>query len=244
MIHYHGTPLTPRKELEKMAGLHFCVSFARPDDAEWCLKNAQSVMWDNGAFSSFTRGITFDREGYVKWLECRLGHPHWAVVPDVIDGSADDQRAMLYGWPYPKELSAPVWHLGLPIDYLLELADNWPRICFGSSAEYWQVGSDAWARRVDDAFEALSKRHRHLPWIHMLRGLSQSGKRWPFASADSTNVARNFKNRGRQKCPAEMARKIDSVQCPIKHLARSPKCDYQQELPFLDFWQQCQSQTG
>jgi hypothetical protein len=244
MIHYHGTPITPRREIEKMAGLCFCVSFARPENADWCFRNGQSVMWDNGAFSAFTRGIPFNRHGYILWLDGRLGHPHWAVVPDVIDGSVQDQRDMLKDWPYPKELSAPVWHLGLPIDYLLELADNWPRICFGSSAEYWQVSSDRWARRVDDAFEALSKRHRHLPWIHMLRGLSQSGKRWPFASADSTNVARNFKNPGRRKCPAEMARKIDEVQTPIKLLMRDSKCQFQHQLPLLDSWQQCQSQIG
>lgn len=140
MIHYHGTPLTPQRELEKMAGKHFCVSFANPQNADWCLKNGQSVMWDNGAFTSFTRGRPFDKEGFVRWLEPRIGHPHWAVVPDVIGGGIEEQREMLKDWPYPKEMSAPVWHLGLPIDYLLELCDEWPRVCFGSSAEYWKVG--------------------------------------------------------------------------------------------------------
>jgi len=47
----------------------------------------------------------------------------------------------------------------------------------------------------------------------MLRGLSLSGKRWPFASADSVNVARNYKDK--PQCPEKMARAIDSVQCPI-----------------------------
>ena len=48
----------------------------------------------------------------------------------------------------------------------------------------------------------------------MLRGLSLGGSIYPFASADSTNVARNFKDKGR--CPELMARKIDSMQVPIK----------------------------
>jgi len=52
-----------------------------------------------------------------------------------------------------------------------------------------------------------------LPWIHMLRGLSLSGDKWPFASADSVNVARNFSDQ--KMCPERMARRIDSVQCPI-----------------------------
>jgi hypothetical protein len=48
----------------------------------------------------------------------------------------------------------------------------------------------------------------------MLRGLSLSGTKYPFASADSANVARNFKTSNR--CPEKMARKIDSMQNPIK----------------------------
>lgn len=214
MIHYHGTPLTPRAELYKMAGKHFCVSFAHTSDAEVCMQIGQSVMWDNGAFSTFTKGLEFKPNEFYQWLESRLGHPHWAVIPDVIDGSVEEQRELLKQWPYPIEYGCPVWHLGLPIDYLLELTDRFPKVCFGSSGQYWQVGSPSWEKRVDDAFNALAKHRQHLPWIHMLRGLAQAGKRWPFASADSVNVARNFKN-GNGKCPERMAREIDSIQTPI-----------------------------
>jgi hypothetical protein len=211
-LHYHGTPLTPRRELMKLAGKHFCVSFAHPQDADWCAQNGQSVMWDNGAFSLFTKGKEIDKGALFAWLEDRLVAPHWAVCLDVIGGSVEDQLDLAKEWPFPKSLSAPVWHMGLPIKYLLHLADTYPKICFGSSAEYWQVGSEKWSARCDLAFEALSKRHRHLPWIHMLRGLAVVGKRWPFASADSVNVARNFKTGNR--CPRRMADDIDAVQAP------------------------------
>jgi hypothetical protein len=216
LIHYHGTPISPRSELMKLAGRNFCVPFSDARDADICLQIGQSVMFDNGAFSAFTNGQAFDEAGYTKWVGDRLAHPHWAIVPDVIDGTVDQQREMLARWPFAPELSAPVWHMGLPVDYLLELADEWPRICFGSTAQFWQVGSDAWSRRADEAFNALSRRNRHLPWVHMLRGLSLCGDRWPFASADSTNLARNFKNKGEETCPERMARRIDAVQCPIK----------------------------
>ncbi len=119
--------------------------------------------------------------------------------------------------------------MGLPVDYLLELADNWPRLCFGSTKQYWQVGSESWALRCDEAFNALAK-HGHLPhlWVHMLRGLSLAGDRWPFASADSCNVGRNFKDDG--GCdPERMARRIDAVQCPIKWTPRI-KSSHQLEL--------------
>lgn len=211
MIHYHGTPITPREQLLRMAGRHFCVSFARPDNLKVCLEIGQSLMFDNGAFSAFTRGEHLDLSGYYKWLEPMIGHPCWAVIPDVIDGPEDQQIAMIRSWPFRRELGLPVWHLGLPIDYLLWLADEWPRLCFGSTAAYWEVGSDAWCGRMDEAFNALAKRHRRLPWVHGLRMLGQAGLRWPLASADSTNVAQNHNKRGCAEC---MAAYIDATQCP------------------------------
>lgn len=217
MIHYHGTPLTPRSELRKMAGKNFCVSYANPADADWCLAYGQSVMWDNGAFTAHQKaqkgtGTPLDAAAFAAWVEPRLGHPHWAVVPDVIDGGVEEQQALIAEWPHPREMSAPVWHMALPIEWLMELADNWPRICFGSSGAYWQVGSDLWERRADEAWNALTQRGLR-PWVHMLRGLDLCGDRWPFASADSVNVARNFKCR--RMCPERMARVIDARQSPI-----------------------------
>ena len=217
VIHYHGTPLTPRSELQKLAGKHFCVSFAEPRDADWCLANGQSVMWDNGAFSMFTAGKAVDWAAYYKWLEPRLGHPHWAVIPDVIDGTEDANDTLVRHWPFSGLLGAPVWHTGEPIDRLIRLASEWPRVCFGSSGAYWQVGSVAWERRTDEAFNALA-RYGLRPWVHMLRGLALAGDRWPFASADSTNVARNYATE--KVDPERMARRIDAVQCPITWAVR------------------------
>jgi len=212
-IHYHGTPLTPRDQLWLMAGKHFCISFANPGDADICLRIGQSCMWDNGAFSLHTRGRAIDWAAYYRWLEPRLGHPHWAVIPDVIDGSVEDNARLVKEWPFRKALAAPVWHLAEPIDVLLGFAQDFDRLCFGSSGAFWQVGSEAWCRRTDEAFNELSKRGL-TPWVHMLRGMAVAGKRWPFASVDSVNVARNFKDT--DSCPEAMARVIDAVQCPVK----------------------------
>lgn len=220
-IHYHGTPLTPRSDLVGMAGKHFCVSFANPGDADWCLQFGQSVMWDNGAFTFFRGGKEPDWSKFYGWLEPRLGHPHWAVIPDIIDGSVKQQRDLVKQWPHGV-MGAPVWHMGLPVDYLLELASNWPRICFGSSGAFWQVGSDLWCRRADEAFNALERRNLK-PWVHMLRGLAMCGDRWPFASADSVNVARNFKDTNAD--PERMARRIDAIQCPVRWTMRATQED-------------------
>ena len=212
MIHYHGTPITPRREMEKMAGRHFCVSFAHPQDADWCETNGQSVMWDNGAFSAFTKNAIFDVAGYKAWVAPRLYHPHWAVIPDVIDGDVEQQRALLRHWHFSRWLSAPVWHIHLPLDWLLELCDNYPKVCFGSSGQFWKIGTDEWRRRLDLGFEVVERHGTHT-WVHMLRAMSAASRgSWPFASADSTNVARNFKNKGYEKCPESMARAIESAQ--------------------------------
>lgn len=220
VIHHHGTPLTPRYELQKMAGKCFCVSFANPNDADWCLQFGQSNMWDNGTFVFFKAGkIILDWSKFYKWVEPKLGHPHWAVVPDVIDGAVDDNLALIKQWPFRKDLAAVVWHLSEPIEHLISLIEmGFGKICFGSSGAYWQVGSDKWRRRVDEAFNAIMKHFGQLPWVHMLRGLAMAGDRWPFASADSVNVARNFKDS--DICPERMALRIDGVQSPVRWQTR------------------------
>ena len=53
----------------------------------------------------------------------------------------------------------------------------------------------------------------------MLRGMNLSGDRWPFASVDSVNVARNFKDSNTD--PERMARRLDSVQCNTRWAART-----------------------
>ena len=45
-----------------MAGKHFCVSYAKRD-GDVGLEIGQSVMWDNGAFTAFTKGKPLDLKG-------------------------------------------------------------------------------------------------------------------------------------------------------------------------------------
>lgn len=189
-IAYHGTPITPAAQLARMYGEHFCVSFAHPDNAGVCETIGASVLWDNGAFSAYTKGTQIDETALYEWLEPRLYHPHRAVVLDRIGGDVDAQREMVDRWPFPRDLSWPVWHLDKPLDYLSELCDGgWSGVCLGSAGDYWQVGGSAWERRMDQTFDHLARRGR-LPWLHGLRMLGQV-RSWPLASADSTNVAQN-----------------------------------------------------
>lgn len=211
-IAYHGTPITPAAQLARMHGEHFCVSFWRPDNADVCEAIGASVMWDNGAFSAYTKGVEIDERALYEWLEPRLYHPHRAVVFDVIDrpdrlAGVDVQRACVARWPFPKDMSWPVWHLDKPLDYLSELCDGgWSGVCLGSAGAYWEVGGMAWERRMDEVFDHLSRRGR-LPWLHGLRMLGQV-RSWPLASADSTNVAQNFgRDTGCAYCKAKQIKR-------------------------------------
>ena len=208
MIHYHGTPITPNSALMTMAGKNFCISYVRPDNLKVCQKIGQSLMFDNGAFSAKTRGFEFDPYGFYEWLDPILAHPHWGVVPDVIDGTVEQQRKMVKDWPFPKAFGVPVWHLGLPISYLLELIDDWGKACLGSSGEYWQVGSFKWSGRMDEVFNQLAKTFGRIPWLHGMRMLGQGDGPWPLASADSTNVALHHAEQ--IECAGCMAKRIDS----------------------------------
>jgi hypothetical protein len=216
-IHYHGTPITPIRVLETLAGEHFCVSYSRPTDLVRCAKIGQSLMLDNGAFSAWTQGkpIT-DWKPFYDWAMPWLDGPAWLVLPDVVGGDWRE-TAKLIG-EAPNELwrhqwkAAPVWHLHDPIERLLDMADWWPKICFGSSAEYAKVGSDSWHRRVTLAFNELTKRHRWTQ-VHMLRGMRCVRWGYPFYSVDSTDVARNHKRP--QNTALGMARGWDALQCPI-----------------------------
>lgn len=91
MLHYHGTPITPRSALLALAGRCFCVSFAEPRDVAVCHEIGQSVMLDNGAFSAWRSGKPIvEWSGYYEWCARWLEHwTTWAVIPDVIDGDED-----------------------------------------------------------------------------------------------------------------------------------------------------------
>lgn len=220
MIHYHGTPITPRETLYELAGRHFCVSFAEPRDVRVCHDIGQSVMLDNGAFTFWRGGMEPDWQAYMTWAEEWLDYPTtWAVIPDVIDGTAEDNDRLLVSWfarRMPK--GAPVWHLHEPLERLRRLTAGYERVCFGSSGKYATLGTDAWHRRVAEAFDTVADERGRVPWLHMLRGMAYAGSRYPFASVDSANAARNHAGSWRQRPRpiASIVGKWDVKQCPAR----------------------------
>lgn len=210
-LHYHGTPITPLTALRRLEGRLFCVSYARPEQVKHVHAIGQSVMLDNGAFSMWRRGKPTDWPGYYRWTEKWLVvQTTWAVIPDVIDGSEDENDALIDEWPHG-DRGVPVWHLNESLSRLLQLALVWPMICFGSSGEYGRVGTQKWHDRIAQAFDIITIGGVPVTRVHMLRGMAQAGGRYPFYSLDSTDVARNH-NRSQNES-GDMGFRWDRQQC-------------------------------
>jgi hypothetical protein len=211
------------------------VSYAAPAQVATCHQIGQSVMLDNGAFSFWRLGKATDWGAYMDWAEPWLEYATtWAVIPDVIDGSEEDNDRLIAKW-FQRRLpkGAPVWHMHEPLDRLRRLCHGYERVCLGSSGMYAVVGSDSWHRRMEAAMNAICGSGIPPTWLHMLRGMNLAGSHYPFASVDSTNVARNHagNNGGRpRQDAARMAAAIDARQCPARWVFRQQLSFHQEEV--------------
>lgn len=184
-----------------LAGKHACVSFAHPGQMEVAAELCQSVILDNGAFSAWKGDKQFDFDGFVGWVERWYRHPtvDWYVMPDVIDGTEDDNLKMRVRWgkSVSKEIYArgvPVWHLNESLGVLSELVNAYDRICIGSSGQFSSIGTPVWWQRIAEAMAVICDAEG-FPKVklHGLRMLDPTiFSHLPFSSADSTNVARNI----------------------------------------------------
>lgn len=180
-------------------------------------------MIDNGAFSFWTTGKSVNWDGYYRWVEPWLDYQTtWAVIPDVIDGTEEENDKLIQEWPFG-ERGAPVWHLHESLDRLIYLINLFPRVCFGSSGEYREVGSSRWHHRMVEVFNDICPGGTNPCWLHMLRGMSLSGGPYPFSSVDSTDVARNHNRK--QNTVVSLAERWDGIQCPVRWVKQMEQQD-------------------
>ena len=190
MIHYHCADINPHHRLTELAGRHLLVSHAYPAPAAISHQIGQSVLLDNGAYSVWKSNRVAHWENYYPWCDHYLNCPTtWAIIPDVIDGSVEDQDRLIKEWPFGQK-GAPVWHLNEPIDRLLSLTNDWSKVCLGSAGEFATIATNRWHLRMQKAFNALAKSHQRMPWTHGLR-MQCVGHLFPFASVDSSDIARH-----------------------------------------------------
>ena len=197
MIHYHGLPITPATVANYaiQAG-HAFISYAHPDQLGTAVDIAQSFALDNGAFSAWKSGNPVkDWTSFYDWAleNKKIPHCDFAVIPDVIDGSEEDNDALLKDCPFPTWFGAPVWHMHESFDRLERLANTYVRVCIGSSGAYAVIGTNEWWSQIGKAMRVLcDDRGRPSCKLHGLRMLDPGiFSKLPFASADSTNIGRN-----------------------------------------------------
>jgi hypothetical protein len=218
VLHYHGTPITPRSLLRELAGRHFCVSYANPEQIAVCHEIGQSVMLDCGAYTSWTQGKPTDSPAYYDWCYRWLAYQStWAVIPDVIDRDEHINDQLIEEWPFGSR-GAPVWHMHESLERLRRLCEEWPRVCIGSSGQYTDMRTSRWHRRMAAAMDTVCVDGRAITWLHLMRGLAMCGSEYPLSSADSTNIARNHAGSPTRRRPPKLVRamadQIDAMQCP------------------------------
>lgn len=172
------------------------ISFANPEQLGLCLEVCHSVCADNGAFPAWkAKCPILNWDNYYAWIDTFRYHPSFdfAIIPDVIEGSELDNDRLITEWPFPSHMGVPVWHLHESLFRLRELATTWPRIALGSSGEFATVGTPKWNARMNECFAAICVNGQPICKLHGLRMLATKiFRRFPLASADSTNVARNI----------------------------------------------------
>ena len=200
MIHYHGTPCGMKQmEAEQfLKGRHAFISFAAPCDIRIAAEVCSSFAIDNGAFSAWKKNEPIQNwQPYYGFVEYWRLHPgfDWAIIPDVIDGSEEDNDRMLSEWPFRSPVGVPVWHLHESLGRLRMLVHDprFPRIALGSSGHYRKLRTRKWKERMAQAMEVICELGgRPLKKVHGLRMLdAKVFSRYPLASADSTNAVRN-----------------------------------------------------
>lgn len=198
MIHYHGGPITPDPcALRAWRSRHAFVSYAHPQQLVLAAEITQSFALDNGAFISLWKaGRAVNWQGFYDWVHKWRRHPRFdfAVVPDVIEGSEEENDALAAEWPFDRNEAAVVWHTNESPERLERLGREWPRVAIGSSGEYDVRQPARLVERMQQVLPRIVDADGYpICKLHGLRMLNPKVfSRLPLKSADSTNVARNI----------------------------------------------------
>ena len=198
MKHYHGGPITPASCAMKAWKNGFAfVSWAHTSQLHLALDVSQGVGIDNGAFTFWKKTKKIDWDHYYSFVETIKNHPRYdfCIIPDVIDGGEVENDSLLADWDIKRcGIGVPVWHMNESDERFIRLCNDYDRVAIGSCGEYDVSKPAACVNKLKDVIRHVVDDSGYpITKLHMLRGLNKSiFKHLPFASADSTNIARNI----------------------------------------------------
>jgi hypothetical protein len=209
MLAYHGTPIggNGTEIVRFLKGRHALVSFANQQDIDVVAKVCASFVLDNGAFTFWKRGEQVpggkspDWDTYVEWVNTWVAHPgfDWWIIPDVIDGTEDDNLKLTFWYRTAAPNGVPVYHMHESLEHLERLIAAFPRIALGSSGQWPTPGTKSWWIRMAEIMSvACDSNGRPRVKLHGLRMLNPDVySALPLSSADSCNAGRNNGNTDR-----------------------------------------------
>lgn len=208
MIFYHGTPIggTTVDAAMFLTSRHGLVSYANQGHMEQVAGCCSSFVLDNGAFTFWQQAQKAKEQGkpapppidwdeYYRWVNEWAKHPgyDWHLIPDIIDGTEDDNWRLMFHYGRKAPYGVPVYHLHESLEHLERLVKNYPRIALGSSGEWKTPGTKAWKSRMAEIMAVVCDPDG-VPQCK-LHGLRMMNKKiftlYPFSSVDSCNAGRN-----------------------------------------------------
>lgn len=233
MRHYHGTPIGGKKACadEFAEGRLLLIPWKDARDLDRAMAFSRGFIVDNSAFSFWRTGEKPNWHKYIKWCKEFARHPRFdfALIPDVIDGSEEENDKLISMWNkqawHPVFVAGcPVWHMHESIERLQRLCRHYDRVAIGSSGQWPRPGVGSWWTRMDEAFDAICDESGFpAAKIHGLRMLNPSiVERYPFSSCDSTNAVQNgSREASKNRVDAlwgqkTIARRIESSQSPCR----------------------------
>lgn len=209
MKHYHGGPINPD------------TAAIKAWTGRFALLSAGTTAWDQiNLVAARSCGFAIDNAAFTKWQDCvKRGIPYegakadwtwfyrvvekwrrhprfdFAIVPDVIEGTEEENDELAAQWPFPRHQGAVVWHTNESTDRLVRLAHEWPLVALGSSGEFDASSPNKLVARLKEVLPAICDANGYpICKLHGLRMMNEKIFRHiPLTSADSTNVARNIK---------------------------------------------------
>ena len=216
MIAYHGGPFSdPTIAAEIWRKHHAMISFARPEQLDIAAEFASSFALDNGAFSLWRAGQRRPAwDTYYRWVGAWRSHPgfDFAVIPDVIDGTEEENDDLLAEWPFFD--GVPVYHLHESLDRLVRLTNSYSR----STRIEWSVSQHLHPLGRDRMLQIMTLLcdDGGLPTVelHGLRMLARNVNRdvkWSGTFAPRTKAARAITLRDRvEDAPCAMDLELEA----------------------------------